>query len=479
MSFSEEELNFLFPAPSRAAFTFPGTSAESAEALVRLLKQDFVNFHCFFNEKRFHNHLSHHLYAAYALGATPEILQEAYDYHASYQIKAYSSPASISIDNWRDHLGDPDYYNAYLKFFANELRNNGSQSTLEKFIFSSDANFGEKHPEMVSRLFGGLLHPFIYVGYGIEFGHLGLVAEGLAQAAVHLVSTSKLITKEFLDTSGPKSLATRLEQKLTLHPNGTVPNVHPLSILDRVLKDKRLEPEIPSTDLERYFNDCIEKVGPILSEYALTWQADVTTSTATANSIEEVIWAVSAIYGIGGLRKDKPFKADFFTMHFVTSSLFISPVLELISQDSKRILLQSYFALLLGYWVSQGRTKLDVETFYSTTINLTPPGPKPTPHEETLAKENLYPNLWYPIAQSVIMHPGEHVLKLVRAFARFAVLYGTTPKGHFKHVELKGAEFIDGGLFVKASFLSLGRNGWMREGGDKAFWDFDGFFGEN
>lgn len=54
MSFTSTELDFLFPLPSNAAFTLPGASAESAEALVRLLKQDFVNFHCFFNEKRFH-----------------------------------------------------------------------------------------------------------------------------------------------------------------------------------------------------------------------------------------------------------------------------------------------------------------------------------------------------------------------------------------------------------------------------------------
>lgn len=164
------------------------------------------------------------------------------------------------------------------------------------------------------------------------------------------------------------------------------------------------------------------------------------------------------------------------SMHFVTASLFISPILNLINAESKRIFLRAYFASLLGYWISQGRTAFDIENFYAATANLTPPGPTVKPHGETLAKENLYPNLWYPIAQSVVMHPGEHVLKLVRAFARYAILYGTTPKGRFRDTELKGGEFIDGSLFVKSSFLSLQRNGWMREGGDKAFWDFQGFF---
>ena len=37
---------------------------------------------------------------------------------------------------------------------------------------------GDKHPEMISRLLGGLVHPLIFVGYGLEFGQLGHVAEG-------------------------------------------------------------------------------------------------------------------------------------------------------------------------------------------------------------------------------------------------------------------------------------------------------------
>lgn len=75
---------------------------------------------------------------------------------------------------------ETSYYQSYLKFFTVELKDRGTASTLEKFIFSPEANFGEKHPEMVSHILAGLLHPMIYVGHGIEFGHLGLVAEGLS-----------------------------------------------------------------------------------------------------------------------------------------------------------------------------------------------------------------------------------------------------------------------------------------------------------
>jgi hypothetical protein len=40
------------------------------------------------------------------------------------------------------------------------------------------ADEGKKHPEMLNRLLAGLLHPFIHLIYGFEFGLPGQVAEG-------------------------------------------------------------------------------------------------------------------------------------------------------------------------------------------------------------------------------------------------------------------------------------------------------------
>ena len=74
------------------------------------------------------------------------------------------------------------------------------------------------------------------------------------------------------------------------------------------------------------------------------------------------------------------------------------------------------------------------------------------------------------------MHPGEHLLKLERALAHYATLYGTTKKGRFKNTELEGAENIDGTAFIRVAWLSLNRNGWMREGKERGDWDFSGFF---
>jgi hypothetical protein len=89
------------------------------------------------------------------------------------------------------------YYDAYLDYFSEYLRDHSPNEAFERFVLSSSSNFDpdlpandvrdiknagdedKKHPEMLNRLLAGLLHPFIHFGYGFEFGLPGQVAEGL------------------------------------------------------------------------------------------------------------------------------------------------------------------------------------------------------------------------------------------------------------------------------------------------------------
>jgi hypothetical protein len=89
------------------------------------------------------------------------------------------------------------YYDAYLSYFSEYLRDHTPNEAFECFIFSSAYNFdpdlatndikdtttadgGKKHPEMLNRLLAGLVHPFIHLAYGFELGLPGQVAEGLS-----------------------------------------------------------------------------------------------------------------------------------------------------------------------------------------------------------------------------------------------------------------------------------------------------------
>lgn len=121
-------------------------------------------------------------------------------------LPAPASPHQITEKDFTEHLGDEKYvpymrflnvlliisryYDAYLAFFTDYLQQNSPTEALERFIFSPAYNFvpdheategdSGKHPQMLNRLLGALLHPFIHVFYGFEFGILGQIAEGIA-----------------------------------------------------------------------------------------------------------------------------------------------------------------------------------------------------------------------------------------------------------------------------------------------------------
>jgi Questin oxidase-like len=164
--------------------------------------------------------------AIYGLGASPEIIEDAYRTTHDYLKPAFKSPEPITDENFTKHLGDAQwvvvmeycnqhlmtcvlrrfcpnrtsfsrYYSAFLEYFSEYLRDHAPNEAFERFVLSSPYNFdpdlpandvqdikdaekeGNKHPEMLNRLMAGLLHPFIHLAYGFEFGLPGQVAEGL------------------------------------------------------------------------------------------------------------------------------------------------------------------------------------------------------------------------------------------------------------------------------------------------------------
>jgi hypothetical protein len=81
------------------------------------------------------------------------------------------------------------HYPAYLLFFHKEIERIGGMETLEKYFFSSAANSGgkqnKKGPRMFTRLFSGAFHPWIHLGFALEFRDQVTLAEAFAQAAIH------------------------------------------------------------------------------------------------------------------------------------------------------------------------------------------------------------------------------------------------------------------------------------------------------
>ncbi|KLO05053.1 hypothetical protein SCHPADRAFT_839823 [Schizopora paradoxa] len=524
---SKEQLSILFPAPLPPPSHTPtrvfGISSQSTDVLLKLLKENHEKFHIFFNARGMHNHLSHHLLAIYALGATGKVIEAANGYTGGQQLPAFESPISITEENFFDHLGKGDNYNAYLKYFTQMLSQEKVDfgDILEKYIFSEKFNFdktrkdaGKPQPEMLNRFLAGLLHPMIHAGYGVEFGLGGILAEGLAQTAVHRDEASVLVPASFFNFEEQISAISHITSalpKLDLQRSpgegrseASKYSGHLLSIVARILKDQRLNPaklNLASGDLVVRFNAVLSQGGEIIREYVDQWDlhlsGDATSDAAILDTkVEEIFWAHVLMYGVGGW-SEKVFLADFVNMHLVTSAIFISNLVATLKKSSsKTTLLKAYVALSLAWWVSRGRPGFAISKFYEATGGFNPddaahfdiPGPHPTPNEKTLKSgdsSSLSPNPWYNILQTTLVHPNEHLCKLQRALAHADTLYGSRAAGRFAHLKVlsefeanagfEGIEKLDGSLFLRSARLTADRLGWMREGQEYHGWDFDGF----
>ncbi|KAK7047450.1 hypothetical protein VNI00_006681 [Paramarasmius palmivorus] len=446
----------LWPVPSAPPFLssptrIAGVTPEATQKLRDLLKLNHENWHIFYDAVGRHDHMTHHLIALWSLGADANVLQAAYDLHVVLQVPVGGENAeSITKENVFDHLGDRMYYKAYMDFFTEVVRERGPVATIEEYVFSDKANFEStnkdgKHPEMLNRFHGGLLHAIIHVGYGVEFGIPGMVVEGLAQTAVNEASNAAMIPPSLFvqpDTvNGASSPAKN--------------NLHAFTVLGRVLKDERFE--IKFEDFRSAFIQIIIKCGSACANYATDWLPDMHPSPELMQQkIQELEWAATVMSVVPGFEEGKEYNADFVGMHLVTSSVFMGSLVPSLEPRSQALLLRAYFAVLIAVWTLLGRPQLDFESFFATSPAFEGPHHVPAPTKFALAP-STNPNPWLDIIHQALVHPDDHVSKFQRAMHHYALKYGSVHAGQFANTELSGADKIDGTLFVKGAMLTAQR----------------------
>ncbi|KAG1763896.1 hypothetical protein EV702DRAFT_148255 [Suillus placidus] len=465
------ELDALFPSPSSppnvlSPSRYPGTSPEAVAALTYVLKDNHTKYHTFSNYQRFHNHITHRALALYVTGASGSVIEQFYKQDSVQQRPAIEPPEAINEENFIEHLGDDNFYAAYKTFFSKVIEERGVSTTLEEYIFSKKYNFVEgrdasAQPVMLARFLGAAFHAFIHVGYGAEFGIPGMVVEGLALASVH---EHEFLPSYLFEPSGTTAMeegTTRLAS-LVLNTKISIASFqlkqpqknHAFSILARIMQDSKFT----SKEIKKHFkafDGLMSEHGDTIWRYAEQWTIDPSQPGEIERKIEECIWTSTILYGIGGWSKDGSLTADFFFMHLVTSSLFLSSMLPYLPQDSQVLLLRGYFASSLGWWITRGFPRLDIKGFLGATSHL--------------SSDIKVANPFLDIVQSAITHPNNHVLKIQRAFAHFSSLYGARPKGSFGGTELEGAEALDGSLFLRTArlteeYMSEGTRPWSQEG---------------
>ncbi|KAK0651821.1 hypothetical protein B0T16DRAFT_87862 [Cercophora newfieldiana] len=166
-------------------------SEEAARKASELLQEDLEKHHVFFNEDGFHNHIPHHILALFGTGAPVSSLQAGYNHNTSYQRPALPMHDTVISDlqSW-DHasayLGKEKHYPDFLRFFQREIASHGSESVLTTYLFSGTP----AADDMLARLYAGFLHPLIQLMYGLEWSQPAIIAEALAQTAVHSATPS-------------------------------------------------------------------------------------------------------------------------------------------------------------------------------------------------------------------------------------------------------------------------------------------------
>ncbi|KAI6040216.1 hypothetical protein EDC04DRAFT_3111263 [Pisolithus marmoratus] len=458
----ELDLETLFPPPSLppsalAPQRLPGTGTESLAALQYVLKDNHKRWNIFRNDLKQHNHAAHRALALYALGGSGSLIKEFYEQDSREQLPAVESPEAITPVNFVDHLGDGRYYKGYVTFLSQEIDEKGIPIVLEKYIFSSRFQYQEgasSRPEMLSRFMLSVFHALIHVGHGLEFGLKGMVAEGVALAAVHDVYGKEFYPKHFF-TEGTQ-----------------VPteDTHVFDIIARIVRDDDLKVDnapVPRT----VFKQTLAEHADRIRDYAAQWTIDVTKKGEIERKMEELIWLSSALYAVGGFDEVKGFTADFYLMHVVTSSLFLLSLITSLTPDSQALLLRAYLVAVLTWWVARGRPVLNIKSFMaSTSTRLAVPTCE---GNDSSAIPKEHPNPFLPIIQTSILHPNNHLLKIQRSFAHFSTMYGSKPAGYHKGTELEGAELLDGSLFVRAALLTANYMGSVEK---PNVWSSRGFF---
>ena len=103
-------------------------------------------------------------------------------------------------------MGDERHYPNYLEFFRQEISKKGYQDVIKEYLLAGD----DRADDLLGRCYAGFLHPIIHVGYGVEFEQPAIVAEALAQTAIHDTWTGDLLAaaeNKAKDVGNPKKSA--------------------------------------------------------------------------------------------------------------------------------------------------------------------------------------------------------------------------------------------------------------------------------
>ncbi|KAK0526106.1 hypothetical protein OC835_005397 [Tilletia horrida] len=463
----------------------PGFTHEQAKAAHAVLNDNHDQFNVFFNLSGFHNHLAHHVLAALALSAPPSHYQRA-DTHARSvwldpAFKLNHKPVQgdgierITRGNWTAHLLELSYYWSYLAFFEDEIAQHGVPATLEHFLFDEQHALASP-AHMLLRLFGGALHPLIHIGYGLEFGIDGIVAEGLAMAAITEARETDLFPEGWYAKA---HCHTPSEQKKGTKVTPSTPRsgLSLFTIFAQMGADPALAPGTAAqwSDASK-FASVLKSCGTRIARYLEHWHTtpeDVQgpEESAWGAKVDELIWINTLLLGAtsrphyptptpsGSAKGEPPLQHNFFLMHTHNATLFLPSYLRsaALSPRARALLLHGLARSTAYYWIATGRPDFFVaERLYDprslerayrpehqgSDANSTERAAALMDRAEEKGVIDSRSSPWYDLLPAASLHMDEHLVKAIRAQAYFASRLGHTAPGS---LHLQEEDVLDGG----------------------------------
>ncbi|KZL87292.1 hypothetical protein CI238_10567 [Colletotrichum incanum] len=427
------------PATNTGLWKFKQQDA-TANKVSELLQEDLKKHHVFFNQDGFHNHIPHHVLALYGTGAGPDAIHRAYNENANYQRPAKESHASIAdeLHDWektKKYLGKEKHYSDFLLFYQREIERLGWEAALNEYLFKGD----ERANDMFQRMFAGFLHPIIQLMYGVEWEQPVIVAEGLAQAAVH---TNQL--KDFFD-----------ETERRANETAKTPMPQIAELIEEVRTDQKLAKAAEMKDANKIFDGVMKRAPEEMLKIAskvkvLPEELDERTAEMFHN----------AFYVAGGaaLHPGKEVKWDFFLIHHTNAApIFLSfNSKPWISTENKVRMLEHKIRMDLVQYAARGCPQLPLDEVRSYR-----PRDKDQGKELVSKPSDLLPRFHN------IPDDG-HTIKVVRALAichELSSKYGDKP-----WIKIKGDD-----EWLKLSYMLLdgtehSETRWVRSAGLEEAW---------
>lgn len=299
--------------------------------LKHLLRANHVNHSIIYHDLQYDNHMPHVLSSAYLLGATDKQLHQIYDAGAG-ELEAWEpSPQEITMNDWRDFLGDRRYQRAYVDFFEDALamrHNYEWKRVVEEFVLEG----GEP---LVNGLIGGLGHPLIHLGYAYEMDN-----QVVAMEALGLAATEYNFLHKYLDDPAYTKAS-------------SFKSTSPLELFHRIANDSRFdgifkEPTLGNLDL------LFEKHEDLVLEYWNAWSLEDPVKQFQESQEAAVAFLVASV-------APGTHSYNFFICHVLTTSHAVRILLPVIPKKFHINLVREWWLLAIAVYVSELRPKIDLD----------------------------------------------------------------------------------------------------------------------